>query len=145
MWDVFTVTSSYILKCCRTKCQQQFLPPNQYTGFLNLISWFTVRTCLKSTQPGSVLMNIIDKFRVVKFLKKTTSEADWMVQRISYLNDKRIAVLRSAIPDTHTHAHTYTDMFLYHWPYFSFLYSIYPICHSLIFLFMMFPPTILKD
>ena len=144
MWDVFTVTSSYILKCCRTKCQQQFLPPNQYTGFLNLISQFTVRTCLKSTQPGSVLMNIIDKFHVVKFLKKT-SEADWMFQRISYLNDKRISVLRSAIPDTHTHAHTYTDMFLYHWPYFSFLYSIYPICHSLIFLFTMFPPTILKD
>lgn len=87
-------------------------------------------------------MNIIDKFHVVKFLKKT-SEADWMFQRI-YLNGKRISVLRSAIPDTHTHAHTYTDMFLYHWPYFSFLYSIYPICHSLIFLFTMFPPPYSK-
>lgn len=66
-----------------------------------------VRTCLKSTQPGSVSMNIIDKFHVVKFLKKKTSEPDWMFQRISYLNDKHIAVLRSAIPDTHTHTHTH--------------------------------------
>lgn len=60
------LTSSYILKCCRAKCQQQFLSPNQDTGFLNSISQFIVRTCLKSTQPGSVLMNIIDKFHVKK-------------------------------------------------------------------------------
>ena len=96
-------------------------------------------------------MNIIDKFHVkkkifhvVKFLKKT-SEPDWMFQRISYyLNDKHIAVLRSAIPDAHTHAYTCTHMFLCHWLYFSFLYSIYPICNSLIFLFTMFPPPYSK-
>ena len=78
-----------------------------------------VRTCLKSTQPGSVSMNIIDKFHVVKFLKKKTSEPDWMFQRISYLNDKHIAVLRSAIPDTHTHTHAYSYIIS-----FSFLFFI---------------------
>ena len=69
---------------------------------------------------------------MVRSLKKKPSKPDWMFQRISYyLNDKHIAILRSAIPDTHTHSHIHTHAFISLVLLF-FLYSIYPICNNLI-------------
>ena len=100
--------------------------------FFFLVSQFIVRTCFKSAQPSSVLTDIIGKFRVVRSLRKKPSKPDWMFQRISYyLNDKHIAILRSAIPDTHTHSHIHTHAFISLVLLF-FLYSIYPICNNLI-------------
>lgn len=104
------------------------------TNILDFLIWFLSQllegTCFKNAQPSSVLMNIMDTFYMMKFLRKKTSKPDGLFQRISYYpNGKHIAILRSATPNTDTHICTYVITSL---PLFSFLYSIYHICNCLI-------------